>query len=97
MNYQDNQIWSWNAKHVDQQAETLKYFYLLFSPSDLLPLDKVVINTEGHPLPRFDMGQLFTTGWQRQPRDTSGKIVAKIVKINGDEKEAVMQDTKKVA
>jgi hypothetical protein len=77
-------------------AETLKYFYLLFSPSDLLPLDKVVINTEGHPLPRFDMGKLFTTGWQRQPRDASGKIVAKTVKIDGDGKEAVMQDTKKV-
>ncbi|CAF3549827.1 unnamed protein product [Fusarium graminearum] len=76
-------------------AETLKYFYLLFSPPDLLPLDKVVINTEGHPLPRFDMGHLFTTGWQRQPRDASGKI-AKMVKIDGDVKEAVMQDTKKV-
>ncbi|KAF4464860.1 mannosyl-oligosaccharide alpha-12-mannosidase [Fusarium albosuccineum] len=56
-------------------AETLKYFYLLFSPDDFLPLDKMVINTEGHPLPRFDMGQLFSTGWQRKPRDASGKII----------------------
>ena len=43
--------------------------YLLFSPNDVLPLDQVVINTEAHPMPRFDMGQLFWTGWQRkQPR-----------------------------
>ncbi|OAA59011.1 mannosyl-oligosaccharide alpha-1,2-mannosidase [Niveomyces insectorum RCEF 264] len=48
-------------------AETLKYFYLLFSPDDLLPLDQVVINTEAHPLPRFDLGPLFSTGWQRKP------------------------------
>ncbi|CAK7234187.1 mannosyl-oligosaccharide alpha-1,2-mannosidase [Sporothrix curviconia] len=48
-------------------AETLKYFYLLFSPNELLPLDKVVINTEAHPFPRFDMGQLFSTGWKRKP------------------------------
>ena len=57
------------------QAETLKYLYLLFSPDDLLPLDKIVLNTEGHPFPRFDMGQLFSTGWQRKPRDAQGKII----------------------
>ncbi|TDZ60807.1 Mannosyl-oligosaccharide 1,2-alpha-mannosidase [Colletotrichum trifolii] len=57
-------------------AETLKYFYLLFSPNDLLPLDKVVLNTEAHPLPRFDMGKLFETGWKRKPRDSNGKIIA---------------------
>lgn len=56
-------------------AETLKYFYLLFSPNDLLPLDQVVINTEAHPFPRFDMGKLFSTGWQRKPRDKDGKII----------------------
>ncbi|EON97296.1 putative mannosyl-oligosaccharide -alpha-mannosidase protein [Phaeoacremonium minimum UCRPA7] len=56
-------------------AETLKYFYLLFSPNDLLPLDKVVINTEAHPFPRFDMGQLFSTGWKRKQRDLNGNIV----------------------
>ncbi|KAF0448079.1 mannosyl-oligosaccharide alpha-1,2-mannosidase [Gigaspora margarita] len=32
-------------------AETLKYFYLLFGPDDLIPLDKYVFNTEAHPLP----------------------------------------------
>lgn len=67
----------------------------MFSPSDLLPLDKVVINTEGHPLPRFDMGQLFTTGWQRQPRDVNGKIAGKTIKLDSGEKEAIMQDAKK--
>lgn len=57
------------------QAETLKYLYLLFSPNDLLPLDKIVLNTEAHPLPRFDMGPLFSTGWSRKPRDADGKII----------------------
>ncbi|KAH8676381.1 family 47 glycosyl hydrolase [Xylariales sp. PMI_506] len=56
-------------------AETLKYFYLLFSPNDLLPLDKIVINTEAHPLPRFQMGPLFSTGWKRKPRDVDGNII----------------------
>lgn len=31
-------------------AETLKYFYLLFSETDLISLDKWVLNTEAHPL-----------------------------------------------
>jgi mannosyl-oligosaccharide alpha-1,2-mannosidase len=56
-------------------AETLKYFYLLFSPDDLLPLDKIVLNTEAHPFPTFDMGQLFSTGWKRKPRDKDGNLV----------------------
>ncbi|EWC43921.1 hypothetical protein DRE_01273 [Drechslerella stenobrocha 248] len=49
-------------------AETLKYFYLLFSPDDLLPLTDVVFNTEAHPMPRFDPNPLFRTGWTRKPR-----------------------------
>lgn len=32
-------------------AETLKYLYLLFSPDDVMSLDKWVFNTEAHPLP----------------------------------------------
>ncbi|ETW08286.1 hypothetical protein, variant 1 [Aphanomyces invadans] len=32
-------------------AETLKYFYLLFSDESVVPLDKFVLNTEAHPLP----------------------------------------------
>lgn len=31
-------------------AETLKYFYLLFSPSSVISLDEWVFNTEAHPL-----------------------------------------------
>jgi mannosyl-oligosaccharide alpha-1,2-mannosidase len=31
-------------------AETLKYFYLLFSEPDLVSLDDFVLNTEAHPL-----------------------------------------------
>ncbi|KAL1197415.1 Mannosyl-oligosaccharide 1,2-alpha-mannosidase MNS2 [Cardamine amara subsp. amara] len=31
-------------------AETLKYFYLLFSPTTVIPLDEWVFNTEAHPL-----------------------------------------------
>ncbi|KAJ1569547.1 hypothetical protein HK405_002998, partial [Cladochytrium tenue] len=31
-------------------AETLKYLYLLFADSDVLPLDAYVFNTEAHPL-----------------------------------------------
>jgi ER degradation enhancer, mannosidase alpha-like 2 len=33
-------------------AETLKYLYLLFAPDAALDLDKVVFNTEAHPLKR---------------------------------------------
>ena len=33
-------------------AETLKYFYLVFSPPDVISLDEYVFNTEAHPLKR---------------------------------------------
>jgi len=33
-------------------AETFKYFYLLFAPAETLDFDKVVFNTEAHPLRR---------------------------------------------
>ena len=56
-------------------AETLKYFYLLFGPDDVLPLSDVVFNTEAHAFPRFQMGKLFETGWQRKPRDAEGRII----------------------
>ncbi|KAI4708561.1 hypothetical protein J4E89_006617 [Alternaria sp. Ai002NY15] len=59
-------------------AETLKYMYLLFSPDDLLPLDQIVLNTEAHPLPRFDASKKrFKTGWERIPRDDNGNLVPK--------------------
>ncbi|KAL8880175.1 MAG: hypothetical protein Q9198_002360, partial [Flavoplaca austrocitrina] len=56
-------------------AETLKYFYLLFSPVDLLPLDSIVINTEAHIFPRFQLVRGLTTGWKRKPRDKEGKVI----------------------
>jgi mannosyl-oligosaccharide alpha-1,2-mannosidase len=31
-------------------AETLKYFYLIFSDSDTINLDEWVLNTEAHPI-----------------------------------------------
>ncbi|KAG6009049.1 hypothetical protein E4U21_003380 [Claviceps maximensis] len=33
-------------------AETLKYYYLIFSPPDLIDLDEFVLNTEAHPFRR---------------------------------------------
>lgn len=33
-------------------AETLKYFYLIFSDPSLISLDQYVFNTEAHPLQR---------------------------------------------
>ncbi|KAF2015697.1 glycoside hydrolase family 47 protein [Aaosphaeria arxii CBS 175.79] len=57
-------------------AETLKYFYLLFGPNDILPLDQIVLNTEAHPFPRFDASKKrFKTGWKRIPRDAQGNLV----------------------
>ena len=44
-------------------AETLKYFYLLFSDSALLPLDQVVFNTEAHPLPIFGTVAAPVSDW----------------------------------
>jgi hypothetical protein len=61
------------------QAETLKYFYLLFSPNDILPLDEVVFNTEAHPLPRFELGRILKTGWKRRERSMDGSMVLKEV------------------
>jgi mannosyl-oligosaccharide alpha-1,2-mannosidase len=46
-----------NPKKVDRMesfwmAETLKYFYLIFSEPDLISLDEYVLNTEAHPFKR---------------------------------------------
>ncbi|KAK5110799.1 hypothetical protein LTR62_005510 [Meristemomyces frigidus] len=56
-------------------AETLKYFFLLFSSNDILPLTDVVFNTEAHAFPRFQLGKLFKTGWERKPRDENGHLI----------------------
>jgi mannosidase alpha-like ER degradation enhancer 2 len=34
-------------------AETFKYFYLLFAPPGTLNFDRVVFNTEAHPIRKF--------------------------------------------
>ncbi|KAK3374512.1 glycoside hydrolase [Lasiosphaeria ovina] len=34
-------------------SETLKYFYLIFSPPDIVNLDDHVFNTEAHPFRRL--------------------------------------------
>ncbi|KAF2669650.1 endoplasmic reticulum mannosyl-oligosaccharide 1,2-alpha-mannosidase [Microthyrium microscopicum] len=67
-------------------AETLKYFYLLFSPNDILPLTDVVFNTEAHAFPRFQMGKLFKTGWARKKRGADGMIIREVE--NHDQKTA---------
>jgi len=41
-------------------AETLKYLYLLFAPRETLDLNKVVFNTEAHPLRKT---------WSNQAKD----------------------------
>lgn len=35
----------------------------------------IVLNTEAHPFPRFEMGKLFKTGWVRKERDSEGRII----------------------
>jgi mannosidase alpha-like ER degradation enhancer 2 len=37
-------------------AETFKYFYLLFAPPETLDFDKVIFNTEAHPIRKFSHG-----------------------------------------
>ncbi|KAI0199849.1 glycoside hydrolase family 47 protein [Astrocystis sublimbata] len=44
-------------------AETLKYLYLLFSPTDFITLTEVVFNTEAHVLPVIEVK--WPTGWSR--------------------------------
>lgn len=51
-------------------AETLKYLYLLFSPSSVISLDEWVFNTEAHPIrivPREDVMNLAKPEEQQKP------------------------------
>ncbi|KAK5582134.1 hypothetical protein RB653_003717 [Dictyostelium firmibasis] len=42
--------WAYNDNQQSFfMAETLKYLYLIFQPSSVIPLDKYVFNTEAHP------------------------------------------------
>ncbi|KAF1998796.1 glycoside hydrolase family 47 protein [Amniculicola lignicola CBS 123094] len=43
-------------------AETLKYFYLIFSPHDMISLDEWVFNTEAHPFKRPKWEALVVQG-----------------------------------
>jgi hypothetical protein len=43
-------------------AETFKYFYLLFSPPHTLNFDRVIFNTEAHPLRRHKVRKGPATG-----------------------------------
>mmetsp|Transcript_4691 Transcript_4691/g.11304 ORF Transcript_4691/g.11304 Transcript_4691/m.11304 type:complete len:83 (-) Transcript_4691:19-267(-) len=48
------------ADQVDRQqsfflAETLKYLFLIFSPTDVWNTNEWIFNTEAHPLHTFDM------------------------------------------
>lgn len=49
-------------------AETLKYFYLLFSDRDFVSLEEHVFNTEAHPFPRFRLSGELKTGWERKSK-----------------------------
>lgn len=44
-------------------AETLKYLYLMFTDEDLIPLDKYVFNTEGHPFAIFEWTEEEKQEW----------------------------------
>ncbi|KAL5611994.1 hypothetical protein BROUX41_000443 [Berkeleyomyces rouxiae] len=72
-----NNILSTHPRHVDNMesfwlAETLKYFYLLFSEPDVISLDEWVLNTEAHPFKRpttaFGRGEAAT---KLQPHPSS--------------------------
>lgn len=75
------------------QAETLKYFYLLFSNNDILPLTDVVFNTEAHAFPRFQLGKLFKTGWERKAKggDVDSVPEAKQEDKKAEDAEATIQ------
>jgi endoplasmic reticulum Man9GlcNAc2 1,2-alpha-mannosidase len=67
---------------------------LLFSPNDLLPLDKVVFNTEAHPFPKFEMGGMLKTGWKRKKAgDGGGLKVQEVAKRTDAVEEAVAKST----
>lgn len=38
-------------------------------------MESIVINTEAHIFPRFELGTLFSTGWKRKERGSDGRIV----------------------
>ena len=81
-------------------AETLKYFYLLFSEldgTDGLPrLEDIVINTEAHILPRFNIegSKIWKTGWERKARIPKGEQAAVGLGLKLDPKDDWSRDIK---
>jgi endoplasmic reticulum Man9GlcNAc2 1,2-alpha-mannosidase len=63
-------------------AETLKYLYLLFDDSNLVPLDKYVFNTEAHPFPRFDLTETLKTNWRRMVPNKEPSVQEPQIKID---------------
>ncbi|KAK6456147.1 mannosyl oligosaccharide 1,2-alpha-mannosidase [Scheffersomyces xylosifermentans] len=82
-------------------AETLKYLYLLFDDTNLLPLDKYVFNTEAHPFPRFNLNDILKTGWRRKIEEkkepTLQEPQIKIDKQNPPEAQPVDKSVEKAA
>lgn len=83
-------------------AETLKYLYLLFSPSNVLPLDEWVFNTEAHPFPINVRGSPYSSGKREAEPDsvkagaTGAKAaVEKFVKEIMSETRDILADTKR--
>ncbi|KAM0793373.1 hypothetical protein ACM66B_000828 [Microbotryomycetes sp. NB124-2] len=65
-------------------AETLKYYYLLFSPRNFMSLDDWVFNTEAHPLriPKADESE-FTSLWAGPEQDETGTPESSFVSTGG--------------
>lgn len=42
----------------------------------------MVINTEAHVFPRFELGRLFETGWKRKERAGDGSVIGGEGKTN---------------
>lgn len=58
-------------------AETLKYLYLLFGPSDVLPLDQWVFNTEAHPFPINWRGVAYSHGQKPEQKSPVSDAIKK--------------------
>jgi len=53
----------------------------------------VVFNTEAHAFPRFQLGKLFKTGWERKKRDSEKEISLEMKQEANRDEEAKMQTT----
>ncbi|VEU24057.1 DEKNAAC105145 [Brettanomyces naardenensis] len=82
-------------------TETLKYLYLLFDDEEnpKWDLNRIVLNTEAHPLPRFEMGSEFKTGWKRggeQQKKTveNGGLLRNDFRVSSKEKGSTEEGSK---